>query len=661
MTTCTYCLGYNNHSTTCVYGKPRKSFSIGGPASKPKPKSQKAKGIQVIADTYFPDSVVNTACKQATIWPYQDYQEDPVTGIQIPVQYPFFARPCPLRPRHGFVDSRLVKNSEEWDALVNAVKASDEPEAEIIRMPYLEAEWSAILTPAGISIGPGNDGATSGHGSVPVPAATQDLLGFLNINSYYAGIQDTPYVELVCKKGELVPEVVQVRDGPKVSLVDRYVPETITVRQVVRAEGDLLEWEHKATKFTSGTVVWSPGGTMSSHYAVHCVINKVPILCTPEAPEVGSTLEAGEALPELTRDDYRKIAQYIQAVHGHIQKRDAATSKWCQVAVATLHSQNLWGREDSLLRLRGASVTALITLASAACVGESRHSANHGPQRSGVEDEANLKGVPAGTARRIIYERAFTLGRIPLAEAVRAAYFDFGGDWEGGYGGKNWQRCAEVTLDLMRSTNEFLTNPCATKWNKVINHMNRVVNVAHNNGKFLNKFMDTPVFDLLATSPGIGFVNGITAGIVLPTMNLQPVDKNLARKVRKACDRPLGGLIDYEVDHIDQIQVPGKSPSFPTGIALSGQVMETPGNYHFQLKTPTKINRDYGAAFNVPKNHMTLDFQSHFSIADKYRKSYSGLSTEYVGLTMEFTQETAYFTMNGRTYTFPTKYIMLAE
>ena len=59
-----------------------------------------------------------------------------------------------------------------------------------------------------------------------------------------------------------------------------------------KAEGDLLDWEQTMAAVAKEgrcgkVVVWSPGGSALSHYAVHAVLNKVAISFEPEPPVVG--------------------------------------------------------------------------------------------------------------------------------------------------------------------------------------------------------------------------------------------------------------------------------------------------------------------------------------------------------------------------------------
>ena len=50
---------------------------------------------------------------------------------------PLMARPCPIRPRHGFVESRQVHSVEEVNQVLSETLVAD-PKGEVILMPFLD-------------------------------------------------------------------------------------------------------------------------------------------------------------------------------------------------------------------------------------------------------------------------------------------------------------------------------------------------------------------------------------------------------------------------------------------------------------------------------------------------------------------------------------------
>jgi hypothetical protein len=73
-----------------------------------------------------------------------------------------WARPCPTRPRHGFLESRKVDTVDQVKELWEKTKALED-DAELMLQPMVNATMSGIITPNKLVWGPGNDGATSGR------------------------------------------------------------------------------------------------------------------------------------------------------------------------------------------------------------------------------------------------------------------------------------------------------------------------------------------------------------------------------------------------------------------------------------------------------------------------------------------------------------------
>src|SRR3990167_4520172 len=84
--------------------------------------------------------------------------------------FPCFARPAPSKPRHGYIDSRMVYSRPELQALMKEVLA-DDPDGEILLCQYIQSRYSAIWTPSSIVAGHGHDGATSGQNTAVMPLA----------------------------------------------------------------------------------------------------------------------------------------------------------------------------------------------------------------------------------------------------------------------------------------------------------------------------------------------------------------------------------------------------------------------------------------------------------------------------------------------------------
>lgn len=554
--------------------------------------TQKAKGIVALSN-YGIIRFSTSFVEKARVWPQQS------VGT-----YPFFARPCPMKPRHGFVDSRLIRSEKEWLALVEEVKASKEVNAEIIMMPFIPCTWSGILTPAGVTLGAGHDGATSGHQAKQIPATSSSKEKFtksygLVVTADAANIKADPFVEFVEFNGQL--EAVQLRDGTGVPLTDTCVPQTMTVKKIITANGeDLLEWEAKmkaeiALPETDGVVIHHPGGGMASHYAVQAIERSkhlpVPfaVWLKPEAPAIGSVIEQTSNAPApLEEQHYKELAALIGFAVTNMVLDKEQRSDAIHLGVAALHASSFWGPERHLLALRAAGVTYMMRFASAAILGELRHWHGPGPGKSGKLRKTELFENPLATAsmsRDQIYEKAFHLHMKHIAPRMATSYADFmAAGWGSSYGGKKWAECTKQTAKLFQATSAFLITPNASTWTEVMSAWNFVVNCFHNTGKLLNKFLSTEIFDVLAVVPSYGLVSELVGRIAINAddfgVHAQPEKVGQALAIK--------------------LSLPAKKKAAPLTMPdkfVARWKVQADGVY-IQISLPAQVNKQYGMAQN---------------------------------------------------------------
>lgn len=312
------------------------------------PRTQKARGMEHVTI-------------ERNIYPVEEAEPELLKGR--------FCRPCPTVPRHGFVDSRLAETLEEAKAVIEETRAAD-PEGEIITMPYLECAHSAIWTPGWFTIGPENDGATAGSkdcvtlpivpADPPSDSLTADMLSSI-------GIGDAPYMEVLYPKNKWSSPnfnycIAQWRNGPQLPTEQDFIPVDTTVTEVIEPEGSLLEWEEKVKHFAPGTVLYSP--SLSSHYAVHCVINNVPVI-TSHKPEIG------EALKQKSQARYPDLYQIRNGFATALEDTNCNDGQAAFMMLAALHNAPAWlGREDFLI---GYGMGQAYRLSYMACKGEYRH------------------------------------------------------------------------------------------------------------------------------------------------------------------------------------------------------------------------------------------------------------------------------------------------
>jgi hypothetical protein len=579
--------------------------------------TQKAKGILALRNNGFAQFSIQ-ALKQVRVYPYES----------VPA-FPFFARPCPLVPRHGFVDSRIVNNEPEFTALVAEVQATKEPVIEIICMPFITPRHSGILTPASITFGPGHDGATSGTGArtVPAPSSKLDFLSVFGLPAATeAGITDTPFLEFVATEKAL--EAVQLRNGPDVGFGNAYIPQDMKVEHLVKANGeDLLEWEQKmiALKGKSGVVIWHPGGALSTHFAVQAIeqskgtAHPFAVLIQDEEPKLGQTLkQSAQTVEALRRMDYLELAHVLAFALMHEAPAASDTSAAINLGIATLHAQALWGRERHLLVLRAVGLAHMLRFAGAAILGELRHWDGAGPGSNGKQRLTALydMGTEKATAkgkltRHQVYEKAFADPIKELAPRMGTAYRDFATKgWGSSYGGKAWAKCARVTVNLFSATGAFLSEKNEATWKEVASQWNLAVNAFHNNGPFLNKFIMKHVMDHIAKVPAYGLCSPLVGDLVLKAevYGEHPMPNKVGKKIRVTIPpvpKPPAVVLPEEFEARWQVRM---------------------GKVYVQMRLPVTINKSYGFAdfFAVAPSLV-----SALATCPMDAKSLTGSSTEY--------------------------------
>ncbi len=399
-----------------------------------------------------------------------------------------FVRPCPVTPRHGFVDSRPITTMEEAIQIVKETKVADR-KAELIVMPFIKATHSGVWTEGQLSIGSGNDGATSGRDSIMIP-----ILGKPEYKKDWtkllidAGITQSPYLELLwlAEGEELALKYVQLRDGPKLPQTVDFIPAKIEVKNVVKAEGDLLAWETAVKEFKPGTVVWHPRGSLASHYAVHAYLSNIPVIISRE-PKIGDTLEPNTTVPEANIEDLRKGFMLGCSVNGTGSERN----KYIQLAHIMLtgcHSVTQWlGTNDLLL---GISMGACYRLILSAAVGEFRHKAS-----------SDLKG----NTREGIYEIAWnsTLEQEMMTKFAESMVSFDKEEWSSSYGGPKWYILSRWGAIIFNSLVDGNIKAA-------LEALNKGVNSCHNGGWTFNKFLSesemtitsqNPIYALLKVAP----------------------------------------------------------------------------------------------------------------------------------------------------------------
>lgn len=443
------------------------------------PRTQKVKGIMALKNssacgTPAPILTVIQSEEDLKRWSY------PTKGNLVGK---VFARPCPVTPRHGFVDSRMVKSKEELEGVWKETMAAD-PNGELLLMPFMSPLYNAIWTPSLITIGRGHDGATAGKDVVTFPLSGILPLAVetLKINSGVAK-DDDPYIEVVYKEDPyetaLNPRLTQLRAGVKVTGKADFIPAPTEVEEILIPNGmDLLQWETliKSKVGVEGVVVNNVGGSPCDHYSVHAITYSIPTI-TSRKVEKGELLDVIPFTPPTPL----KVLEGILAIEGVNLSISINRSMSTSLLLMALHNAaKLEGDQGVWL---GVGVGLMLKLGSMALKGEARH-LNWGASKQMRDTSYQLSAKHSLHGHRIITPRSINILR----------YGDFGG---AGVGGRKWAECGGVLCDLFDAVYLLAKNPIPDQVNHLIRVLNLAVNQAHNGGWWLNKFTSGDTFFLI--------------------------------------------------------------------------------------------------------------------------------------------------------------------
>lgn len=444
------------------------------------PPSQKIKGLLSLA-AYGPIR------RGTEILPLKAYF--PVTTPPLQEElygFPYFCRPCPISPQHGFVESRICKSYSDLIALIEETKKI-EPEAWIMVTPVIPAKWNAIWTPSSLTVGPGHDGATSGKDCIFLPLAGRSSLSSACLANGGIGKDDHPYIEAVGAPFSTAV-ITQLRAGPPIdSSSPDFIPGSIEVKEVISPKGeDLLEWQKRVKTLSTGTVVYHPGGSIADHYSVHCRMSGIPIVITFE-PQVGSIITGAAAAypdPDQVREG-ALLADFLplRPPDAHEKGDCFSTDALCLLLLALHNAASLHGPASFWL---GAAATLTLRLGSTGLRGEARHETSLSSHKPFFFTKKNAQSRSEIWARCINLPLSHHRSSVGRLENV----FRYG-QWSGpGFGGLKWAACAESLVPLFNALRETMIDPSQGATNRLVIALNVAVHQVHNGGWWLNKFGD---------------------------------------------------------------------------------------------------------------------------------------------------------------------------
>ena len=391
--------------------------------------------------------------------------------------YPWFARPAPSLPRHGYFDSKIVKEPSEVEAILKQV-LEDDPGGEVILCPFIKPTCSGILTKNSLVIGSGHDGATAGKNTTTIPFVGLNIAAQYLLDSVGIKQPQWPYLELVLPTDSKSPVVTQVRAGLALKqATGDYIPKVTEVTKVIKADPLVyqdLEWEKEieAVAGQEGVVVWHPGGALTDHFSIHSITKEIPVIFGEISPKVGQILEPANV--ELGDFDPQAMLQGV--VIGDKYKVGDPVGSGAPIITAiliALHNSAVMTGESS--KWIGFAAAMMVRLGTVALNGEARH---WRPKGGNKPDRGK------------VYTKHIKSSLTTHRDTVRPLVNIFRyGVWGGGaFGGPKWACCGAGIVALLNSVRNLAQNPTKSSATGVVAKLNLAVNQAHNGGWWLNKF-----------------------------------------------------------------------------------------------------------------------------------------------------------------------------
>ena len=373
-----------------------------------------------------------------------------------------------------------------------------DPKGEIMLMEPIDAAWNVLITPTLLTIGKGHDGATAGKHVLTLPLVGTSKSLNLEEMMYESHIDpDTqdPFIEAVLKADwrRLYTDesghdkhlwyLTQLRSGPKIRQQgENYIPRDIDpIGRIYSPQEDesLLDWETRVALMKPNDIVVHPGGSLTSHYAIHAILNEIPFLVSPpdDCHSEGTLKATG------TKTIIRSAKEVVRgiALGDYLGRWLGANNLRAQLILGLVCLYNSHAMRGEHSKWIGVAASIFLKLGTMALRGEARH----------VGD-----GPTNGKRRGTVYRR---YAKHPLSFHVRHSWkwqhiFRYGRFSSGSVGGKNWAKCAKGIEQLIDAMQALAVKPSAKTVNHLISVMNRTVDLAHNNGWWFNKFANGEVY-----------------------------------------------------------------------------------------------------------------------------------------------------------------------
>jgi len=442
-----------------------------------------------------------------------------------------FNRPCPSIPLHGFVDSRLINSKEEAIEIIEEIRKTGEI-PELIVMPRIDCEFSAVICPDRIAFGSSNDGATQGKDSVAI-ALNLPPESIEKARKNFWSYEEWPFAE-VLYNGEVKPILVQLRAGPSMSMESKKV--RVVEIYEVDSEMDLIEWGEESKKIRErvremnddsiskgfysnnssydssldndnssimedngeniekSIAIWHPNGEFLSHFGVHCRTESpiLPYITSTTKPEIGEVIEIGMK-KEANLDSIKR--GLILGLNAEIKPKHYSDAGDLNSFLGALHISSIADLGD---RFTGEYLGYLWGIGSrvisALPFGEITHNSS---SREAVYKITNqyLKGERDYQPIWDLNLQTILLG---LVECERC-FLEY--KWGSGYGGKAWANCTSSLIGVFTKIKQFIESPSQESLISLTTTINIMINEAHNGGWWLNKIGKIETFNIASILP----------------------------------------------------------------------------------------------------------------------------------------------------------------
>lgn len=421
-----------------------------------------------------------------------------------------------------------------------------DPDGCIIVQPFCDADASAVVSPyAHAVIGAGHDGVTAGSDSLQIiinlaDATNQypkDVLDVLDIDPSKVQLEFVSKLHAdldTTMRGSIKDgysfdknHLVQLRGCPEGHMPIKSAPHPftlsgsivdgkITVTQVITLTdgGDdemaRLEQTLREMDDITGVIVAHPSGSQGSHHAGQCLAWGVSYVIS-DTPKVGDTwVEVdGWVIDDPTIepapfDHYHWRDDFMQGLGVGLTKFTRQQG-WLSNLFHQFLGSNVMRSPADTAYFAGVFAGFLPNAILSVSMGEMRHA----PQKKkntlpidAVTFAALNKGVlhdswMSGNRKHyytLIEDRPLTLKSMAGQLDWLVTMYNTG--WEGGYGGTNYMNSTAKGLTIINAILTYTKTPNKHNFIALLGAVNEAENIVHNNGFFLNKFLDKRAFDV---------------------------------------------------------------------------------------------------------------------------------------------------------------------